>query len=64
MSSFVAEKKVTAGNIAGNLKGYVDFAEDKLDYLAAFLDMSTNYFEHTGTQSVARAMITRAVSEV
>jgi len=64
MSSFIAEKHVTAGKIAGNLKGYVDFAEDKLDYLAAFLDMTTSYFEHTGTQSVARAMITRAVTEI
>jgi len=42
----------------------VDIADDKLDYVAAFLDMTTNYFEHTGTQSVARRLIERAASEI
>jgi len=34
------------------------------DYLAAYPEMTTNNFEHTGTQSVARAAITRAVAEI
>jgi len=38
-------------------------ADSKLDYLAAFLDMSTNYYEHTGTQTVARNLILRAAQE-
>jgi hypothetical protein len=39
-------------------------ADDKLDYIASFLDMLTNYFEHTGTQTLAIRMIERAVNEV
>jgi hypothetical protein len=38
-------------------------ADSKLDYLAAFLDMSTNYYEHTGTQTVARNLILRAAEQ-
>ncbi len=38
--------------------------DGKLDYAAAFLDMTTDYFEHTGIQSIARSLITRAMSEV
>jgi hypothetical protein len=34
------------------MKGIIDFTEDNLDYLAAFLDMSTNYMTHTGVQPV------------
>src|SRR5262249_43998901 len=64
MKSFVADRKVTVEKVAGGLAKYVDFAANKLDYLAAFLEMTTNYFEHTGTQSVARAAITRAVTEI
>jgi hypothetical protein len=64
MKSFVADRKVTVEKVAGGLSKYVDYAANKLDYLAAFLEMTTNYFEHTGTQSVARAAITRAVAEI
>ena len=64
MKSFVADRKVTVEKVAGGLAKYVDFAANKLDYLAAFLEMTTNYYEHTGTQSVARAAITRAVAEI
>jgi len=39
-------------------------ADGKLDYLAAFLDGSTNYFEHTGVQTVARKLITQAQAEI
>lgn len=38
-------------------------ADGKLDVLAAFLDVSTNYFEHTGTQTVARELIEDAIAE-
>jgi hypothetical protein len=35
-----------------------------LDYVAAFLDMSTNYYEHTGIQTVARRVIEQAAREI
>ncbi|HTU18335.1 MAG TPA: hypothetical protein VMG10_09780 [Gemmataceae bacterium] len=50
--------------IAGTMKGFLTGIEGKLDYMAAFLDMTTNYYEHTGAQSVARSLITRAVGEI
>ena len=38
--------------------------DDRLDYVAAFLDLTTNYYEHTGIQSVARSLIQRTVNEI
>jgi hypothetical protein len=64
MSNFVASKDLTPEKVVNNLQGFVQIADDKLDYLAAFLDMSTNYFEHTGTQTLARRLIERAVAEI
>lgn len=64
MSNFVASKDLTPDKVVNNLQGFVQIADDKLDYLAAFLDMSTNYFEHTGTQTLARRLIERAVAEI
>ena len=60
MSTFVNSHHLTPQNVVGHLKQYIDFADDKLDYVAAFLDMTTNYYQHTGTQSVARHLIERA----
>jgi len=64
MSGFVSERGLTPQSVLAPLKGIVDFSEDKLDYLAAFLDISTNYYEHTGTQTLARRLIERAVAEI
>ncbi|MBW4594519.1 MAG: hypothetical protein KME46_16810 [Brasilonema angustatum HA4187-MV1] len=64
MSDLVASKNLTPQKVASNLQNVVDFADDKLDYLAAFLDVSTNYYEHTGTQTLARRLIERASAEI
>jgi hypothetical protein len=64
MGSFVEDHNLTQQSVLGPLKGFVDFSEDKLDYLAAFLDVSTNYYEHTGIQTLARRLIERAVAEI
>jgi hypothetical protein len=64
MGAFVTEKGLTPQRVAQSLAGFLDGAEGKLDYVAAFLDMSTSYYEHTGIQSVARSLITRAVGEI
>lgn len=50
--------------IADSLSKFVDISERKLDYLAAFLDTTTNYYQHTGTQSLARRLIERATNEI
>lgn len=64
MINFVSSHNVTQNEVLKHLHSFVEFSEDQLDYVAAFLDMSTNYFEHTGTQSIAKSLISRAMSEV
>ena len=64
MSGFVAEHDLTPRKVVNNLQNYMDVADDKLDYLAAFLDMTTNYYEHTGIQTLARRLIERAYAEI
>lgn len=64
MSSFVNSRGLTPQNVANHLSSFIDVAEDKLDYLGAFLDVSTNYYEHTGIQTLARRLIERAAAEI
>lgn len=64
MMGLVGDRNLTRDSVLSHLSNFVEFSEDKLDYLAAFLDMSTNYFEHTGTQSIATQLIERAMAEV
>ncbi len=64
MGSFVGDRDLTPKRIFDNLQQFVEFSDDKLDYLAAFLDMTTNYYEHTGTQTLARRLIERAMAEI
>lgn len=64
MNGIVSANALTAQKVLGNLQGFLEFSDDKLDYVAAFLDMSTNYYEHTGTQTLARRLIERAIAEI
>jgi hypothetical protein len=64
MSNLVVSHDLTPQKVAHNLQNFMDVADDKLDYLAAFLDVATNYYEHTGTQTLARRLIERAVAEI
>ena len=64
LSDTVSSYDLSPEKITSQLNNFVDFADDKLDYLAAFLDVSTNYFEHTGTQTLAARIIERAVAEI
>ncbi|MEH2323830.1 MAG: hypothetical protein V7K32_09690 [Nostoc sp.] len=64
MSGLVNANNLTPQKVVHNLQNFVDIADDKLDYLAAFLDVATNYYEHTGTQTLARRLIERAVAEI
>ncbi len=64
MANFVAQRDLTPEKIMSNLQGFLEFSDSKLDYVAAFLDMSTNYYEHTGTQTLARRLIERAMDEI
>jgi hypothetical protein len=64
MSSFVSTRGLTREGVVGNLKSYIDITDDRLDYVSAFLDMTTNYYEHTGVQTLARRLVERAVAEI
>ena len=64
ITDFVTGHNLTPDAIVGNLSSYVDGIEGKMDYLAAFLDMYTDYFTQTGTQSLCRSLIERAVNEI
>ncbi len=64
MGDVVSSKSLTPEKVVNNLQHFVEVSADKLDYLGAFLDVSTNYYEHTGTQTLARRLIERAVAEI
>ncbi len=64
MGNLVASHNLTPQTVVANLQSFTQIADDKLDYLAAFLDVSTNYYEHTGTQTLARRLIERAIAEI
>ena len=64
MDNLVGSVGLTPQSIFDSIGGFIEFSDDKLDFVAAFLDQSTNYFSHTGTQSVARKLILRAAEDV
>ncbi|MEM7757092.1 MAG: hypothetical protein AAF298_03035 [Cyanobacteria bacterium P01_A01_bin.40] len=64
MNSFSQKLGITPETLSTKLGGFIELADGKLDYLAAFLDGSTNFFEHTGIQTVARRLITEAASSI
>ncbi|MGL5083240.1 MAG: hypothetical protein ACRC8A_17290, partial [Microcoleaceae cyanobacterium] len=64
MSCFTTEHGLTSQRVVKSLQSFIEVTDDKLDYLAAFLDMATNYYTHTGTQTLARQLIERAYAEI
>ena len=64
IDGFITDRGLTPETVVGNLRGFIEFTDDKLDYLGAFLDVSTNYYEHTGIQTLARSLIERAAAEI
>ena len=64
LDSFSHKLGVTPETLSQKLGGFIDLADSKLDYLAAFLDGATNFYEHTGIQTVARRLITEAAESV
>ncbi len=64
MNNTIDSFGITRESLVNRFGGFIEIADDKLDYVAAFLDGSTNYFEHTGIQTVARKVINRAYQEM
>ncbi len=61
IDSFIESRGLTREQVFSSIQKYVDVSDDKLDYVAAFVDMSSDYFRHTGTQTVATRIIEAAV---
>jgi len=64
LNAFATDRGMTREGLLEKVRHYVDVADDKLDILAAALDVTTNTFEHTGVQTVARRIISRAYGEI
>ena len=55
---------MSADKIVSGLRHYIEITDDRLDFVAAMIDETTDYYEHTGIQSVARSLVERAVNEI
>ncbi|HTL88849.1 MAG TPA: hypothetical protein VL134_05560 [Leptolyngbya sp.] len=64
MGDFVSSRNLTQQTVLDRVRGVVDVSADKLDYVGAFLDVAVKYYTHTGTQTLARRLIERAVAEI
>ena len=59
-SGFIADRGLTPQKVYGSINRFIDVSDNALDYVGAFLDATTDYMAHTGTQSVARHLIQKA----
>jgi hypothetical protein len=59
-----ASHGITQEAVLAKVKEYLAIADEKLDLAAAALDLATNTFEHTGTQTVVRRVVSRAYGEI
>ena len=55
ITNFITERDLTSEKVTSSLQKYIDVTDNRLDYMAAFLDLTTNYYTHTGTQNVGTA---------
>lgn len=64
LQDFVNKNDLNSEKVFSSLQQFIDINDNRLDYWSAFLDMTTNYYTHTGTQTIGRRMIERAVNEI
>jgi hypothetical protein len=64
IEDMVSSKGLSREGVLERVREYIDLSDKPLDVVAAALDMTTNYFEHTGIQSVSRRLISRAYGEI
>lgn len=48
MNDLIAKTGITPDTIFQKVGSFISVADDSLDFVAAFLDQTTNYYEHTG----------------
>lgn len=64
MQDFVTKHDLTSEKVYSSIQSFIDVSDNRLDYWSAFVDMTTNYYTHTGTQTIGRRIIERAVNEI
>ena len=64
IGNFVQQHGLTPENVYASLKERIDGLDGKLDVVAALIDTHTDYFTHTGTQSLCRSLMNRAIAEI
>ncbi|MEZ4676064.1 MAG: hypothetical protein R2932_17705 [Caldilineaceae bacterium] len=64
LQEFVTKHDLSSEKVYSSIQHFIDINDNRLDYWSAFLDMTTNYYTHTGTQTVARRIIERALNEI
>lgn len=60
MNQLIAKNGLTPEGIFNHLGNFIQMSDDNLDFVAAFLDQTTNYYEHTGIQTVAQRLVLEA----
>jgi hypothetical protein len=60
MDNLISKTGVTPSSIFQKVGSFINVADDSLDFVAAFIDQTTNYYEHTGIQTVGRSLILKA----
>lgn len=64
LTDFTSSRNITQSSVLDRVRSIIELSDDKLDYAAAAIDMATNYYEHTGIQTVARRLVSRAYGEI
>ena len=64
LTGFVETHNIEQKSMLKKVREYIDIADNKLDYVAATLDVMTDYYTHTGVQTVARRVAQRAYQEL
>ncbi|MDY7020896.1 MAG: Tudor-knot domain-containing protein [Cyanobacteriota bacterium] len=64
MNNLVVKTGITPQSVLDQVGSFIQIADDNLDFVAAFLDQTTNYYEHTGIQTVTRKLILDASASV
>ncbi len=64
MGNLVGSVGLTPESVFDHIGGFIDFSDDALDLVGAFLDQSTDYYRHTGIQTVARKLFLQAAEDV
>jgi len=64
MNNLVGSAGLTPQNVFDHIGGFIEFSDDSLDFVAAFIDQATDYYRHTGIQTVGRKLFLQAAEEV